>query len=304
MIIATHNGSFHCDDVFSIAVLKFMYPDAQVVRTRDMDIINSADIVVDVGQVYDIPKGRFDHHQRGGAGIHEQSGIKKSSIGLVWDHYGLEMVTRICREDNGISFLEKVWERVNWNLVQIIDAGDTGTKIYESLFDGVQPYTVSQIISNFNPSWDAEKDFDNCFNNAVHYAEAFLINEINSARSVILARDKVLEFIHKAQDENSKVIVFDTHMPWMGTLIKNTYDELYVVYPSENNDWRIQCIPSNPGSFDKRKALPQSWAGQDPEELNKMIGIDDAVFCHTARFIAGAVSFKSIMKMAEKAIEE
>ena len=309
MLICTHSGSFHADDVFSIAVLLYLYPGSKVVRTRDMDIINNADFVVDVGQIYDHITKRFDHHQKGGAGVHEQSGFRKSSIGLIWDHYGLGMVTQLHGETdstkNNTRFLKQVWERVNWNLIQIIDAGDTGTKITESLYDGVQPYTVSQIISNFNPVWDdPDKDFDGQFIKAVHFAEAFLINEINSARSVILAKDKVLDYTAKAQDTQSKVIVFDTHLPWMGTLIKNTYDELYVVYPSENNDWRIQCIPDAPGSFDKRKALPQKWAGASANQLNQIIGIEDAVFCHTARFIAGAKSYESIMKMAELAIEE
>ena len=307
MLIATHNGSFHADDVFAVAVLLFMYPSSKVIRTRDQSIIDSADFVVDVGQIYDPSKSRFDHHQKGGAGIHEQTGFRKSSIGLIWDHYGLGMVTQLHGETdstkNDTNFLRKVWERVNWNLIQIIDAGDTGAKITESLYDGVQPYTVSQIISNFNPVWDCPaKNFDLAFTVATSFAEAFLINEIDAARSVILAKDKVLGYIDKAQAKNSKVIVFDTHLPWIGTLIKATYDELYVVYPSENDDWRIQCIPDAPSSFGKRKALPQAWAGASAEELNKLINIEDAVFCHTARFIAGAKSYESIMKMAEIAI--
>ncbi|MBC8427512.1 MAG: MYG1 family protein [Proteobacteria bacterium] len=311
--IVTHNGSFHADDVFACAVLKLLYSDAEIIRTRNQSIIDTADIVVDVGQSYDSITNRYDHHQKGGAGVHQHTGIKMSSIGLVWERYGLQLIYNLSNEfiqapEEGITF-GQIWERVNWNLIQIIDAGDTGTKIFESVYDGVQPYTISQVISGFNPDWEEVQRsgtslFDQCFIKAIEFAKTILINEIRSARSVIIARSKVLSYINKAQQEQSRVIVFDQHLPWMGTVIKNTYDELYVVYPSENEDWRIQCIPITPGSFDKRKALPLSWAGADSEQLNRLININDAVFAHTARFIAGAKSFKSIMRMAELAIEE
>ena len=47
--IATHNGNFHADDVFSVAALKSLFPSFKLIRTRDLKIIARADIVVDVG---------------------------------------------------------------------------------------------------------------------------------------------------------------------------------------------------------------------------------------------------------------
>lgn len=49
MIIATHNGKFHADDVFGVALLTDLYPDATIVRTRDPQMLDTADIVLDVG---------------------------------------------------------------------------------------------------------------------------------------------------------------------------------------------------------------------------------------------------------------
>jgi uncharacterized UPF0160 family protein len=54
-------------------------------RTRDPKILDTCDIVVDVGAVYDESKQRFDHHQRGfqevlGHGFN----TKLSSAGLVY----------------------------------------------------------------------------------------------------------------------------------------------------------------------------------------------------------------------------
>ncbi len=59
-----------------------------MIRTRDLEVINKADIVIDVGGEYNADTGRFDHHQRGGAGERE-NGIPYSSFGLIWQKYGL-----------------------------------------------------------------------------------------------------------------------------------------------------------------------------------------------------------------------
>jgi uncharacterized UPF0160 family protein len=80
--IVTHNGNFHADDVFSIAAFKCIFSSFKLIRTRDFDIIAKADIVIDVGGEYDPEAGRFDHHQRGGAGERE-NGIPYSSFGLI-----------------------------------------------------------------------------------------------------------------------------------------------------------------------------------------------------------------------------
>lgn len=65
MIIATHNGKFHADEVFAVSLLKRLdrFADAEVVRTRDPEVLKTADVVVDVGGQYDPATHRYDHHQ-------------------------------------------------------------------------------------------------------------------------------------------------------------------------------------------------------------------------------------------------
>lgn len=38
--------------------------DAEVVRTRDPELLAECDVVVDVGGEYDPERHRYDHHQR------------------------------------------------------------------------------------------------------------------------------------------------------------------------------------------------------------------------------------------------
>ena len=63
--IGTHNGKFHCDEALACYMLKLLpeYSNAEIIRTRDPDRLNSCDVVVDVGRVYNPSMHRYDHHQ-------------------------------------------------------------------------------------------------------------------------------------------------------------------------------------------------------------------------------------------------
>ncbi len=54
--IGTHNGMFHADDLLAVALLKLIYPDAEIVRTRDAKTLDECDIVVDVAWFMTIVK--------------------------------------------------------------------------------------------------------------------------------------------------------------------------------------------------------------------------------------------------------
>jgi len=283
--IATHNGNFHADDVFSIAALKNIFPSFQLVRTRDLDVIGKADIVIDVGGIYDAEAGRFDHHQRGGAGARE-NGIPYSSFGLIWQKYGLE----ICKGNQDVA------DSVDAGLVSTIDAVDCGH--VEGVAQGI---SLSQTISMFNPTWQEESDFDSCFDEAVIFASRILTRFIASASGGINAKAIVAKAIEDAEDP--RVIVLEKYTPWKRTVHALSQEALYMIYPSESGQWRIQTVPVEPGSFEDRKPLPAPWAGLSDKELQDVAGIDDAMFCHNGLFIAGAESFESIMKMAAMALQ-
>jgi len=276
--IATHNGSFHADDVFSVAAFKLIFPSFKLIRTRDLALIAKADIVIDVGGEYDADAGRFDHHQRGGAGERE-NGIPFSSFGLIWQKYGIE----IC-EGN-----QEVANAVDAGLVSTIDAIDCGH--VEGIYEGI---SLSQTISMFNPT--------GCFDEAVDFASRVLTRFIASANGGISAKEIVAKAIEDAADP--RVIVLEKYTPWKRTVHALSEEALYIVYPSPTGQWRIQAVPVEPGSFEDRKSLPKPWAGLSDQALQTVTGIDDAMFCHNGLFIAGAESFAGTMKMAVMALKE
>lgn len=284
-VIATHNGNFHADDVFAVAALKSIYPAVELIRTRDLDVMAKADIVLDVGGVYDAEKGRFDHHQKGGAGARE-NGIPFSSFGLIWQTYGLQ----ICAGNQDVA------DSLDKNLVSTIDAIDCGH--VEGVATGI---SLSQTISMFNPTWEEDGDFDACFNEAVAFASRILARFIASASGGVNARSIVANAIEKAADP--RVIVLEKYTPWKTTVLNLSQDALFMVYPSQTGQWRIQTVPVELGSFEDRKKLPEPWAGLSNKELQDVSGLDDAMFCHNGLFIAGCASFENIMKMAAMALD-
>ena len=286
IVVATHNGNFHADDVFSIAALKKALPAFKLIRTRDLDIIAKADIVLDVGGIYDADAGRFDHHQRGGAGERE-NGTPYSSFGLIWQKYGLE----ICAGNQAVA------KSVDSGLVSTIDAIDCGYT--KGVSEGI---SLSQTISMFNPTWQEDSHYDTCFDEAVEFASRVLTRFIASSSGGVNAKEIVAAAVENAQDP--RLIVLEKYTPWKRTVHGMSKEALYVVYPSGTGPWRIQTVPVELGSFEDRKSLPKPWAGLSDKELQDVTGIDDAMFCHNGLFIAGAASFDSVMKMAAMALQE
>jgi uncharacterized UPF0160 family protein len=288
MRIGTHNGVFHADDVFACAVMNVLENGPHdLVRTRDEAVLATCDVVVDVGGKYDSPNGRFDHHQKGGAGARE-NGVPYSSFGLVWKHFGHD-----CCGDM------KVVKRVDEMLVQSVDAADCGFALQgKPNVEGVRSMSVSAMVSLLNPTWEEVPDFDRAFTKAVETAEMILRRAIQSARASEHAATGVAKAISASE---GAVVVLDKFLPWQETVFPEQY--LYVTFPSEAGTWMVQAIPPTPGSFDKRKPLPASWGGLRDNELAELTGVEDAVFCHIGLFICGAKTREGALALARLAVE-
>ena len=63
--LVTHSGGFHADEILSSAVLTRLFPEADLLRSRDrLCTTPAADkINYDVGGDYNVEAQIFDHHQ-------------------------------------------------------------------------------------------------------------------------------------------------------------------------------------------------------------------------------------------------
>lgn len=284
--IATHNGNFHADDVFSVAALSKVFPNYNLIRTRDKAVLETADIVLDVGGQYDAENDLFDHHQRGGAGERE-NGIPFSSFGLVWAKYGLD----ICDGN------QRVANSVDAGLVSTIDADDCGYT--KEVCEGI---SISRTIGSFNLAWNEEGDCDEHFKEAVSFATRLIDRFIASANGSAEAKEKVMTAIEAAEDPS--IIVLPQFVPWKKTVLSQAPDALYVVYPSQTGQWKVQTVPVELGSFENKKDLPEQWGGFEGEAIQQITGLSDAIFCHNGLFVAGAETFESALAMAKMALDQ
>ncbi|HEY4493952.1 MAG TPA: MYG1 family protein [Candidatus Paceibacterota bacterium] len=293
--LITHNGSFHADDIFAAATLSLMLEvegqDFEVVRTRDEEEIKNAEYVFDVGGVHDPETNRFDHHQLGGAGKHA-NGIELASFGLVWKKFGAEL----CGS-------KAVAELIENKLVSPIDAADNAVELVD-FKNEVKPYFIQNAFRAFRPSWKlaSEETLLLGFLQCVKMAKDILANEIELGRDGAEAQEAINACYENTKDK--KIIVFDRKYPWEEQIFKYS-EPLFVIFPRPSGGlWGAEAVPAELYTFQRRKSFPEKWAGLRDLELQKITGVEDAVFCHRGRYMVVAGSKEGAIALANKALAE
>ncbi len=288
--LVTHNATFHADDIFACATLELLLDQGgegyKVIRTRDAEIIQKGDYVFDVGGEYDESRQRFDHHQKGGAGV-RSNGIPYAAFGLVWKTYGAE----VCESKEVAELIEK-------NLVMSIDADDNGMSLVTSTHE-IAPKTLQSFLYAFRPSWKEGEDFDTPFLEMVEYAKKYLARKIKVAKDNLQAESLVATAYQASTDK--RLLVLPENYPWREFIEK--YPELlFTVFPKLDT-WRVSAVSLTPNTFERRKDLPLAWAGLRDEDMAAASGVPDAIFCHNGRFLAVAKSKEGALALAQKALE-
>ncbi len=298
LVAVTHSGGFHADDVLSAATLDLVFgldKGVTLVRSRDRSVIDKADIVFDVGGIFDAEKLRFDHHQRGYT-EKRPNGVPLSSFGLLWRKYGVEACVAALGINVAPGDAEKVAVAVDIELVQGIDAIDCGAQAFLSRGGSVHVVSLSAMVGGFNPGWqETKRDFDAAFFSAMAVARQVLVNTAKSCQDMIAAEGKVLE----AKIEGSILLLEHNH-PWEAGLFKRTDRSSlrYVVFPDVSGSWRVQAVPVAPHSFSLLKPLPEGWRGLEWGNLDTVTGIPGGIFCHASGFIAGHTTREGVMALA------
>ncbi len=296
-ILVTHNGSFHADDIFATATLSLLYNGSvKIVRTRDKGKIKNADIVYDVGGIYDPSKNLFDHHQNGGAGKRE-NGIEYASFGLIWKHFGLQL----CDGD------KEVWEIIEDKIVAPIDAIDNGIDIVTPVYKDIMPYDLEQAFLVYSPTWEeSNDDIDKIFKEQVNKICELLKREISVAKSEVKGKNLILDVYNNAKDK--RILISETPFPryLFQKIVSELPEPVYFICPSGHNEvlWKIETVRKNGHTMDSRKLFPESWRGHfgGDSKLKEITTVDDAMFCHRSGFLMIAKSREGAIKLAELAL--
>lgn len=291
VVIGTHSGPFHADDVFAAAALQNVYRNVEFVRTRDPKKLAQCDVLIDVGGEHDPERGRYDHHQRDRAGA-RPNGVLYSAFGLIWRQFG----EHLCGS-------AEVADIVDRRLVQAVDAIDNGQKTFEHpVFEGLQHFGISNAIALLNPRYDetgpaGQDPYDLGFHTALIFAEHILLRQIDAVRAEVAGRDEVRQACLAAGA--SELIILNRFLPWQDTVHRFATERAkYIIFPSQDGTWMAQAIAVAPGSFTSRKAFPEEWRGLRDDAFIAKSGVNDAIFCHPGGFILGAKSREGAMTLA------
>jgi uncharacterized UPF0160 family protein len=310
MLIVTHGGKFHADDAWAVATLKVLYPDADLVRTRDPAIIATADFVIDVGGVWDPASGRFDHHQKGFSGA-RPSGVPYASAGLVWRDYGARCVAALAEAHTGQRIADDAAQQIAYaidnDLVQYLDLSDVG-----AAKNAPGGYGLSAVVSGYNPSWLDEERLGygeaadayrlGQFKRALAFLTDVMANSVKYRVGAALA----VEQVRRAEVlEGGRLLYLKNGaLPWTTVVRKEMPKVLFVISHNLNEQrYMLHTVPVSVESFEARADLPAAWAGLRDADLAAVTGVADAGFCHNGRFIAAAKSYEGIYLMALQALK-
>lgn len=287
----THSGTFHADDVFSTAFLDLYLGDRKVFRTSKIDESKLNDDVI----VYDIGRGKFDHHQPDA--LKRENGIPYCSIGLLWKEYGKDFLKKY-----DINNIEKVFLGVDKDLIEGIDADDNG--VFPKIDALYRVKTLPNIIKILNPSYDSGEIESEQFEKACNIAKEILQEEILFINGKVLAEEEILKVLE--EQSNNNYIVLDKFLPYEEVILQNELGAniYYVAYPSNRGGYAIKVVPKSMDDKTPRLPFKEEWAGLEGEELEEKSGIKGLSFCHSGRFIVTCETLDAVYKVLDTMIEK
>ena len=280
----THSGKFHADDVFSSALLLYLNP--QITITRGNQVPEGYD-----GIVFDIGRGRYDHHQRDSRV--RENGVPYAAFGLLWEELG-----------SGILG-ETLAQRFDEEFVQPLDKNDnTGEK-----------NELASLIGNFNPVWDETEAADGVteekrdrglsvgFLRAVQVAGMVLENKFARYRADARADEKINQVLamQETQGGDVRILVLPEFVPCQKRL-KET-DTAFVIFPSNRGGYCIQP-QKKPDSMNYKCSFPKQWLGLENEQLQAATGLASAGFCHKGGFLMTVGDDADAIRACKISLEE
>jgi len=339
-IIGTHSGTFQADEALGVWLLRQLplYRQSPVVRSRDPAVLEGCDIVIDVGGTYDHTKLRYDHHQRGyeerfspkteSDGSEVERCTKLSASGLVYRHYGRDVLSEYYPELKGSSELEWVYNKMYNSFMEAIDAIDTGVEPIPSAKDGDEEIQLqyfdstglSSRVGRVNPRWNEIDDATNAppeLDARFEIASSMCGDDFLSILTKIVESDlparSIVEGAVKSRfecDPSGEIICFPSGgLPWKSQIYELEQDHKlsvpikFVLYTDQAGMWRIQCVSVEGKAFENRLSLPAEWRGVRDEDLSKVAGIEGCTFCHASGFIGGNKNYDGVLEMARVALK-
>lgn len=338
---ASPSGHFHADEALAVYLLRLLpnYQPSTLLRTRDPDLLSTCHTVVDVGGEYSPETNRYDHHQRTFNTTFPSRSIKLSSAGLIYLHFGKEIIARRTKLTPESETVTLLWEKLYTGFVEALDAQDNGISVYDPaetknlekrFHDG--GVSLGSLVGDLNNVYSDDEDAPLSAPKTTDQAQSaedarfltasdlmgqvFLRKLTGYHRSWLPARSKIVEAYNGLASLTpplNQILVLDQPLPWkdhLGTIESTQQSQspvLYVLYAESEvpeAKWRIQAVGVSSESFESRKPLPERWRGLRDDVLSEATGVDGCVFVHASGFIGGNKTKHGALEMARRAVED
>lgn len=305
LVICTHDGIFHSDELMAIAIVKlyieFNKCTVEIVRSRSELVMDSADLVFDVGMKNE---GKyFDHHQP--LNEFHSNNIPLATAGLVWKDLGYHLIKYIAiRQNEDIKvtneFINTIWEKIDTKLIMPIDATDNGINIYRGL--DVRPVDISSVINMFNNYQSVNQDKQ--FAKALKLMGVIIHNFLMTMIKQIYGEDILLKLIDDPENKYSNVIVMPKYINNWKEIIDDHYELFHkfklILYPGDDEpdlngaqSWKIVSLQRERyNGFSIRCPAPLEWYTLKGDELKRISRHDCLTFVHKSGFMGGVYGTK------------
>ncbi len=297
--IAVHSGSFHADDVTAYAILNKIFPDNELIRSRDQKELESCAFRLDVGLKFN-NETDFDHHQREFTEQRpDHDHIKYASAGLVWRKFAEQYIKTEAPQATNEQIL-KIKEYIDYNFIRYVDANDNGITLFS---EEIPSFSKIVYLYNFKYGFIGNRGFRQCATTSGDIIDGFIITRLKYFE----AEKVVLESIKDKEDQ--PIMLLENKVGFQ-EVVKNNWDLfskiMVAVYPDTNgHSWRIQSLAGDPcDRFKNRCRAPKLWRGLQGEDLCKVADLTGAEFVHSSGFTGGAQDKESALKMAERWYKE
>jgi uncharacterized UPF0160 family protein len=317
MLIATHDGTFHADETTACAIISYLYDNFRVIRSRDPDEIEKADLVIDVSLKND--QKHFDHHSKAFAKC-RASGVRYATAGLMWEKFGIDFLKKIVKKELPFrpdqAVIDSAFDRIDREMMVMVDLVDNGqlteysAKVADARTEGEVAVRdrlngfyqnspdVSYIVAMMNLPGLSREAQDQAFMSTVRILRQILVAAAVNALTTESGIAKVIKAY-----AGGEILVIRDRLPWSQAVLDNpaVFEKcLLAVYPDRNGRWRVQSLPvSRALRFCNRLTAPAAWRGLQGADLDAATGLRNMNFIHRAGFTGGASTFEDDMQLAQ-----
>lgn len=279
-IIAVHDGLFHADECVAVALWLLSHPGEvyTVIRTRDVEALAAADVVMDVGSEYNPETLRFDHHHQTECPVHQGTdGIKYAATGLVWD-FVKDGISHIYFGGLNVVPFYEFQDRITNQLILGIDAQDNGQTVRG---EGVHQFTLGELVKTMNCSNVRSAEQEIVFNQLIEVVKAWLDKYLKNTAQAVKDKYTVLDAAGKAEDG---ILVLPGFSPvWKEVCLTEGLPIKVCLVDAGRGEWSITSALKESGSMAPLCPAPAELRGAQAAD-NKTLGGCPVVFVHKAGF--------------------